>query len=369
MGKRLVLIGGGHAHMVTLANLHRFVESKHHVTVIQPSEYHYYSGMGPGMLGGIYSPNEIRFATKKVVEKKGGSFVLGKVKKLSPKDKLIHLETGDTLAYDLLSINAGSYIPEAVVAEGGGEVYGVKPIERLIEAQSRIIDLVEQKEAKIGIVGGGPSALEIAGNTWRLMHHHANLPFEIRVFAGQALMKNFPQGVRRRAYQSLTKRGMDIVEKEYIKEIRKNRITTESGDVHETDLVFLAVGVRPSHIIHESGLPTGPDGGMRVNRYLQCVEHPDVFGGGDCIYFQDQPLDKVGVYAVRQNPVLYHNLMACLNGSPFQAFEPGGEYLLIFNMGDGTGILHKKGISFGGKLAFAIKNRIDRRFMRKFQAI
>ena len=50
--KQLVLIGGGHAHMVTLANLRAIGAKGCRVTVIQPSDHHYYSGMGPGMLGG-----------------------------------------------------------------------------------------------------------------------------------------------------------------------------------------------------------------------------------------------------------------------------------------------------------------------------
>ncbi len=73
MGKHLVLVGGGHAHMVTLANLHTFIEKGHKVTVIGPSDYHYYSGMGPGMLGKTYTPDDIRFATRDVAEKKGGT--------------------------------------------------------------------------------------------------------------------------------------------------------------------------------------------------------------------------------------------------------------------------------------------------------
>ena len=52
MAKHLVLVGGGHAHMMTLANINAFVAKGHRVTVIGPSEHHYYSGMGPGMLGG-----------------------------------------------------------------------------------------------------------------------------------------------------------------------------------------------------------------------------------------------------------------------------------------------------------------------------
>jgi NADH dehydrogenase FAD-containing subunit len=111
----------------------------------------------------------------------------------------------------------------------------------------------------------------------------------------------------------------------------------------------------------------GPDGGLLVNRYLQSTAFDNIFGGGDCICYQESPLDKVGVYAVRQNPVLFHNLVAALEGRELQAFDPGGDYLLIFNLGDGGGIFYKKPILFGGRLAFAIKDYIDRKFMRRFQ--
>ncbi|MCI5191495.1 MAG: pyridine nucleotide-disulfide oxidoreductase, partial [Candidatus Electrothrix sp. AS4_5] len=111
-----------------------------------------------------------------------------------------------------------------------------------------------------------------------------------------------------------------------------------------------------------------PQGGMLVNRYLHSTQYKNIFGGGDCIDFQDRPLDKVGVYAVRQNPLLKHNLMASLTGERLRAFEPGGKYLLIFNLGDNTGILSKWSVVVGGRLAFFVKDWIDRRFMRTFQA-
>jgi len=38
-------------------------------------------------------------------------------------------------------------------------------------------------------------------------------------------------------------------------------------------------------------------------------------------------------------------------------------------MGDGTGVLRKKWILFEGRLAFIIKDYIDRKFMKKFQSI
>ena len=132
-------------------------------------------------------------------------------------------------------------------------------------------------------------------------------------------------------------------------------------------MIFLALGVQPSPLFKNSGIQTGPDGGLLVNEYLQSVAFPEIFGGGDCIYFQPQPLDKVGVYAVRENPILFHNLKAALEGRAMRRFKPGGDYLLLFNMGDDRAIFWKKQLVFDGRLAFWLKDYIDRRFMKKFQ--
>ena len=61
--------------------------------------------------------------------------------------------------------------------------------------------------------------------------------------------------------------------------------------------------------------------------------------------------------------------MAALDGKPLQSFDPGGDYLLIFNMGGGKGVLQKRWFLLDGKLAFFIKDAIDRKFMKAFQAI
>jgi NADH dehydrogenase FAD-containing subunit len=228
--------------------------------------------------------------------------------------------------------------------------------------------MLSQKNIAIGIVGGGPSAIEIAGNIRQLSKNAPHLP-SITIYAGKQLMSNFPENLRQKAKASLRHRGIHVDESGYAREISTEKITLESGRSYPADMIFLALGVKPSPIFKDSKLPTGPDGGLLVNRYLQSPQYPNLFGGGDCIYFKDRPLNKVGVYAVRQNPVLLHNLMAALDETELMPFNPGGDYLLIFNMGEGDGILQKKWLLFGGRLAFIIKDRIDRRFMHKFQSI
>lgn len=369
MSKHLVLVGGGHAHMMTLANLHRFVESGHKVTVIGPSEYHYYSGMGPGMLGRTYSPGDIRFATRHVVEKNGGRFFKAKVERIDPETRIVYTNSDETVSYDVLSFNAGSYVPSPPVTGDQTDIFPVKPIEQLMEAQKRLTQLMSEKKIMVGIVGGGPSSAEIAGNVWALANDQGLNSPVIHIFSGHRFMSRFQVGVRDKVIRSLTNREIKIHDDSYVEGIENRRITIASGKQYEPDFLFLASGVTPSPIFRASDLPTGPDGGLLVNKYLQSTKYPNLFGGGDCIYFEDQPLDKVGVYAVRENPVLYHNLMAQLNSEPLMPFDPGGDYLLIFNLGGGDGVFQKRWLQFGGRLAFAIKNYIDLKFMRKFQAI
>lgn len=369
MRKHLVIAGGGHAHMLTLANLNTFTEKGHKVTVIGPSPYHYYSGMGPGMLGKTYTPEEVRFATKHIVEKQGGVFIQDRVDHVDPEAKKVYLESKQPIPYDVLSCNIGSYVPMTIVSGTDRDIFPVKPIEQLIHVQKRILELSSYQKIFIGIVGGGPSSAEIAGNIWRLGKYYGkNMP-EITIYSGEKFMAHFPENVRNRIFKSLIKRGVEILEEDFVKEINSGQITMKSGQEYHENLILLAHGIRPYPVFQKSGLPTGPEGELLVNKYLQCTKHAEIFGGGDCVYFADKPLDKVGVYAVRENPVLFHNLLASLDETDLHAFDPGGVYLLIFNMGDGTGVLRKKRLVMGGRLAFAIKNYIDHRFMKRFQSI
>lgn len=369
MGKHLVLIGGGHAHMMILDNLKTIVDKGIEVTVIGPSAHHYYSGMGPGMLGGRYRPEQIRFATEDVVTKQGGTFIRDRVVKMDPNAKEIFTKAGQTVGYDVVCCNAGSYIPMDTVPGSRDNIYSVKPIEKLWEAAQKLRLLFREKQTRVSIVGGGPSSAEVAGNILELARRINGFKPEVRIFARSRFMSGFPEPVRSRVFSVLKKRGIRIHEQTPVKAVGPGSIQLGSGWTHTTDFIFMATGVRPSTIFEHSGLPVGPDKGLLVNRFLQSVAYPDIFGGGDCISFRERPLAKVGVYAVRQNPVLLNNVMAALEQRPLMPFDPGPGYLLIFNLGCGTGVLKKKGLVFGGKPAFMVKDYIDRRFIKKFQAI
>lgn len=366
MGKHLVLAGGGHAHMVTLANIKVLRDLGHTVTVIGPSDYHYYSGMGPGMLGATYEPNDIRFATRQTVEEQGGTFIRDAITGFDPGSRRLHLASGRSVEYDVVSFNTGSSIDLPEIMGDHTTIYTVKPIERLYEARQQIKKQAEQQAVTIGVVGGGPAGAEVAGNICQLVrttsHQH-----KVSLFAGHRFMARFPENVRRKSRHLLEENGVVIHEYGYLKTITDNTLIFDCGITEHADFIVLATGVHPSSFFRRAGIATGPDGGLLVNHYLQSPQYSEIFGGGDCISFQPQPLDKVGVYAVRENPILFHNLKASLQGEALIPFEPGGDYLLIFNLGNKQGVLRKKWLFFTGKLAFWLKDWIDRKFMAKFQ--
>lgn len=366
MGRHLVLVGGGHAHLTVLLNLDAYIRRGHRVTLVSPSAYHYYSGMGPGLLGGTYRPGEVRFHIRRMAEDRGGAFVPETLTGIDPERSVLRLASGEELDYDVVSFNTGSEVPLDKVGAGGAGIIPVKPVVRLLEARQSLLAELESRPLRLLVVGGGPAGVEVAGNLWRLVRQSGGRA-KITLVGGNRFMSAQPEKVRRLVRDSLAARGVGVLEGVRAQTVQNGQALLTDSRSLAYDFAFIAVGIKPSSVFWESGLPTGVDGGLLVDKHLQCVSRPEIFGGGDCISFRDRPLDKVGVYAVRQNPILFHNLLAALEGKDLKPFEPQADYLLIFNLGDGRGIFRKRDWVWDGRPAFGLKNWIDRRFMKRYQ--
>lgn len=366
MGKHLVLVGGGHAHMTVMLNLQRYIQRGHRVTLIGPSAYHYYSGMGPGLLGGTYRPQDVRFHIKKMVEDRGAAFVQDTVTRIDAAKKTLILKSSGEIAYDVVCCNTGSTVPANEDRVTGNSIFTVKPIENLIKVRQMLQAGLGTRTPRLIVVGGGAAALELTGNLWRLVQQ-TGTEAAITVCGGRGFLSSMPTKAQHYARKSLAARNIEIIEGAHVKRLEEGLAILEDHRAVPFDVALLAWGIQPSRLFRESGLPTGADGGLRVNDYLQSVAYPEIFGGGDCISFDKQPLDKVGVYAVRQNPILHHNLWAALEDRSLQAFQPQDVYLLIYNLGNHTGIFFRGNWVLKGRLIFYLKDYIDRKFMRKFQ--
>ena len=145
-------------------------------------------------------------------------------------------------------------------------------------------------------------------------------------------------------------------------------MTLADGQVLRADLVVGAGGATPHGWPAPTALPLD-NGFIRVRDTLQVVGHDEVFAAGDCAHLTHAPRPKAGVYAVRAARVLVANLRASVTGGRMRRYHPQRHFLRLVSLGDRRAAAEKwPGLPLvpAGTAVWRWKDRIDRRFMRRF---
>ena len=134
------------------------------------------------------------------------------------------------------------------------------------------------------------------------------------------------------------------------------------------DLVVWLAGAAGPGLLAGSGLPLDARGFLLVDATLRAVDGSPVWAAGDCATLADHPeTPKAGVYAVRQGPVLARNLRAALGDGTPRAYVPQKTFLSLLNTADGKALLRWHGLVSHSRFAWWLKDRIDRRFVRRYR--
>jgi len=364
--KRLVFVGAGHAHLYSLAHMDVFSRNGISVTVISPALF-WYSGMGPGLLSGQYEPEEARLDIREMVEARGGRFIEDRVTSINTEKHYVTTSGGEQLPYETLSLNTGSEVAAAGSDTVDNRVFAVKPVSRFLEMRKRILDFESGRAIRILIVGGGPSGCESVANA-RALCLRCGCKASLQLVTGSdRLLPGMPKAAGDRMADWCRKNEIVVRTGGRFSGFDGSTLLFEDGSREEADITVLSTGVHPPGVLKNSNMAVDGEGALLVDHHLQSISHPGVFGGGDCICFQPRPLQRVGVYAVRQGPVLFENLMAALLGGRMRTFSPQKRFVLILNLGDGTGLLVRGKFVASGRLVFYMKRWLDRRFIGRFK--
>lgn len=369
MTKRVVLIGAGHAHLYTIKRAAEFVRRGHELTVVAPDLF-WYSGLATGMLGGLYPPELDQVDVAALARRGGGNFLCDRVAGLDRAARRVVLAGGGTLAYDALSITLGSEPPAiAGTRQDGGKVFAVKPIRQLWDLRRAVEDRVANPgPLRIVVAGGGATACELAANLDHLIRTRSGIAEITVLAAGDDLLRQLPRGAARKVEAALKRRGIRFRRQARVERLDNQEAVVTEGKPEPFDFFVNATGLRPSPLLKEWDLPVDEHGALTVDDFLRSPADPLIHGGGDCIALRGQALPKIGVYAIRQAPVLCANLLAALEGGRPKRFSPQRRYLWILNLGDGTGLAARGRLYWHGRAAFRIKDWIDRRFLREYRA-
>lgn len=362
----IVLVGAGHAHLHVAAQAKQMIDAGAAVTLVSPGDF-WYSGMASGMLGGDYTDDRDRLDPAALIESAGGSFLPGQVVAIDRKRRLLHLAEGAPLAYDWASLNLGSRVDASSIRGLGtsAAAWPAKPVSNLWCLREALESALGDAATlpRLAVVGGGPTGVELAANLLGLGERYGRR-FEISLIsASPRLLPNAPRGASAWVTRRLHRRGLRLELGANAIAYDEGRLTLDDASSIPCDRVLIASGLIAPKLIGELGLEHDPYQGLAIAPTLQAIDDERLFAVGDCAWLPDSPYPKLGVFGVRQAPILLHNLIASLRGDPLQAYRPQRRYLSILNLGDSRGLALWGPLWWPGRLALKAKRRLDHRFM------
>lgn len=373
MQRKVILVGGGHSHVQVLESLASEPLATAEVTVVVDKPIAIYSGMVPGFVAGQYRAEELEIDVPELCRWAGVECLVEPVEIIDAATRQLVLRGGNRLSYDLASLNVGSTVAGLDLPGVREFAIPTRPISELIRRTDEVFARAAAHQGgspfRVIVVGGGAGGVELAFTFLERLRAAGCDPIETHLInAGPRILAGYPASLARRTRRAAVRRGIQIHCNLRVQSARAHEVIMDDGEVWPCDALLWVTGAVSHPLLRDSGLPTDSRGFVLTRSTLQVVEHDDLFAVGDCGTLVDYPqTPKAGVYAVRQGPVLTHNLRAALAGEPLSEYTPQSDFLTLLNLGDGTALGAKKGMSFQGRWVMRLKDWIDRKFMHRFQ--
>lgn len=377
--KHLLLIGGGHAHVMALKMLGMAGIPGVRITLISNSVLTPYSGMLPGLIAGHYQYDEVHIDLARLCRALNVRFIEDTVESLDLKRQRVFCRQHPPYRYDVLSIDTGSTPDIKTVPGADVFAHAVKPVDRFLRfwlgLQARMQTLPASETFKVALVGAGASGVEVA----LAMQHRlsevaprASVGFHI-VSATPEILPGHPQKVRKRYQNILISRGIEVHRSFRVTRLEAGCLFDESDASKSRQLlcdeIIWATSASAPEWPAQAGLVCSEKGFIQVNACLQSVSHDNVFAVGDVADVIEHPRPKAGVFAVRQGRPLAQNLLRALTGQPLKPFTPQKNFLSLVSTGDKYAVASRGAWSCAGKWVWRWKDAIDRKFIRSLSDI
>lgn len=368
--RKVVLVGAGHAHIEVLRQWALRPPRGSELTLVVDRNPSVYSGMVPGLIAGQYMPKDIEIDVIALARRAGARVVLQSARTINTKTRVIDTVDGQAISYDWASLDVGSTVAGSEIPGVVQHALSARPIERLVVGIEDLIQrAIAQSSAepfRLLVVGAGAGGVELAFCIETRLRRDTQRPIQVTLLdAGDAPLSGAPAGLKRRLTRKLAQRGIRFRGRAIVVSLEGTSALLAEGTKIEADAVVWVPGPAPHAFLSASDLPLDDRGFIRIEPTFRVEGAVQLFAVGDCASLPG--MKKAGVYAVRAGPILADNLRNALSGDALRVYEPQSEFLSLLNLGDGTALGIKRGISFEGRWVMNLKNWIDRRFMERYQ--
>ena len=364
----LVLIGGGHTHALVLLRWGMAPLPGTRLTVIDPNPTAPYSGMLPGLIAGHYRQSELEIDLVQLARHAGARLIVGRATGIDRAARRIAVPGRPDLRYDIASIDIGITSDLPTLPGFAEHATAAKPLGDYAARWEAFVASAPAG-ASVVILGGGIAGVELAlASAHRLRAAGIATPAVTVLEREAAALPGIGAGARRALLAHLRAAGVTVLTGSTAAQVTADSVVLSDGRRLPSAFTLGAAGARPHRWLAETGL-TMAAGFVTVSPTLRAVNDDAVFAVGDCAHLGYAPRPKAGVFAVREAPVLYHNLRAALTGAPMRHYRPQRDYLKLVSTGGKGAVADKFGLRLDGRWLWRWKDRIDRRFMRMFHQL
>ena len=356
----LVLIGGGHTHALVLRMWGMKPLPGVRLSVINPLPTAAYSGMLPGHIAGHYAREALQLDLVKLARHAGARLILGRVDGIDRAARQVHVPGRAPIGYDIASLDIGITSEMPSLPGFTEHVIPAKPLDEFADRWSAFV-ADRRKGRRVAVIGGGVAGVELALAAAHRLGSGADV---VVLEAAPVALSALGRGARSRMLAHCARLGVRVMTDAPAAAARADGVVLQDGRTIAADFIIGTGATRPAPWLRDTGLSLH-EGFVRVEPTLVSVSDPAIFAAGDIAHMAHAPRPKAGVFAVRQAPVLMHNLVAALSGGSLRRYAPQSDYLKLVSTGDKRAVADKWGLPLDGAWLWRWKDRIDRQFMSK----
>ncbi|HEY6135542.1 MAG TPA: FAD-dependent oxidoreductase [Rubrivivax sp.] len=363
--KRLLLLGGGHAHVHVLEAFRRQPLAGAQALLVSPFARQTYSGMVPGLVAGHYTPGACSIPLAPLAAAAHVSLVESSAVALNVDARTVALADGRVAEYDVLSIDTGPVMDRDAIPGAREHGLFVRPIEHFVQLFEGLLTLAAQRALDVVVVGSGLGGVELAlALAWRLRRLGGGSRVALVTGGGLPLTGSPPRFVQH-GLHALKRLGVTVLQESCVA-VEERHVVLANGARVACDAPVLAIGTSAPAWLAGSGLALDERGFVATGPTLQSVSHPNVFAAGDVATRTDAPHPKSGVHAVRAGPPLAANLRRFVGRGELLPYSPPARTLNLLSCGGRRAIVSWGGWSAEGRWLWWWKDRIDRAFVKRF---
>lgn len=364
--KRVLLLGGGHAHVHVLQELARAPLGGAEVVLVSPFARQIYSGMVPGLVAGHYTAEQCSIPLRPLAQAAGVRLLEDAVQRLDAAAGTVELAGGGQLGFDLLSLDTGAVMNRDRLPGAREHGLFLRPIEHFVRLLDPLLALAQQRVLDVVLIGGGAAGVEVAMALQHRLAGHGDERARVALVTGGAPpLFGYPQTVIERALRALASRRITVLH-DSASRIEAGAVHLANGARLACDAPVIATGADAPAYLQGSGLQLDERGFVLTGPTLQSLSHPQVLAVGDVASRSDAPHPRSGVYAVRAGPPLAHNLRRLVDAAAPAVHRPQTLSLNLLSCGNRRAIASFGRWSAQGRWVWWWKDHIDRGFVARY---